>query len=184
MKRYLITDPKYYGNTPQQARDNLQNVLDKHHVDMVCFRDKHAPNFLELAVACVETCYDNNIFDVYINGDIGVAFKSNAKGVHLTSTQFDEIARAKDLGLETIISTHTVQEIELAIENKADCITYSPIFFTPNKGTPKGVEELHQVVKNYSIPIIALGGIVTQEQIDLIEQKGVHGFASIRYFIK
>ena len=61
-------------------------------------------------------------------------------------------------------------------------ITFSPIFHSPNKGEPKGVEELKRVAFLLSIPVIALGGIVTQKQIGLSKQSGAKGFASIRWF--
>jgi len=61
-------------------------------------------------------------------------------------------------------------------------ITFSPIFTTPNKGEPKGIEVLREVISSLEIAVIALGGIVEQEQIKLCEEAGAFGFASIRYF--
>jgi thiamine-phosphate pyrophosphorylase len=82
-----------------------------------------------------------------------------------------------------VISCHNEKDIKNAIEQKADFITYSPIFPTPNKGEPKGLEELEKIVKRYPINIIALGGIISNEQIKELEKTGVYGFASIRYFV-
>lgn len=62
-------------------------------------------------------------------------------------------------------------------------VTYSPIFTTPNKGTPKGCEELEKIVQSVDIPVIALGGIISEQQIDQIKSTKASGFASIRYFI-
>jgi thiamine-phosphate pyrophosphorylase len=62
-------------------------------------------------------------------------------------------------------------------------VTYSPIFVTPNKGKAKGCEELFQVVQKVKIPVIALGGIISDEHIKQIELTGASGFASIRYFL-
>lgn len=81
-----------------------------------------------------------------------------------------------------IISTHTLSEAKEADALGADMITFSPIFNTPNKGEPKGTETLKSVISKLSIPVIALGGIVSKEQIDLCENAGAFGFASIRYF--
>ena len=44
-------------------------------------------------------------------------------------------------------------------------------------------EKIEKVVKKYSIDIIALGGIISNEQIKELEKTGVYGFASIRYFV-
>ncbi|VAY87615.1 Thiamine monophosphate synthase [hydrothermal vent metagenome] len=61
-------------------------------------------------------------------------------------------------------------------------VTYSPIFQTPNKGEPKGCEQLAKIVKEVDIPIIALGGIIDQKKVEDIKKTNVKGFASIRYF--
>ncbi|MDY0117717.1 MAG: thiamine phosphate synthase, partial [Sulfurimonadaceae bacterium] len=68
------------------------------------------------------------------------------------------------------------------IEEGADAITYSPIFETPNKGEPKGIEALQHVIKKYPIKIFALGGIVESSHVIDVEKSGAYGFASIRYF--
>ena len=38
-------------------------------------------------------------------------------------------------------------------------------------------------MSQYDIPIIALGGIITKDQIKLLEDINCYGFASIRYFL-
>jgi thiamine-phosphate pyrophosphorylase len=102
--------------------------------------------------------------------------------VHLTSNQFSDIKKAKELGLFVVISTHSFSEIELAIKLGANAVTFSPIFPTPNKGEPKGVEALKEAVKKFDIKIIALGGIVSQKEIKEVKKANPWGFASIRYF--
>ena len=79
--------------------------------------------------------------------------------------------------------TNDIKDIENAINQKADAITYSPIFETPNKGEPKGLEELERVIKKYDIDIIALGGIVSGAQINELSTINSYGFASIRYYV-
>ncbi|MBR2148512.1 MAG: thiamine phosphate synthase, partial [Campylobacter sp.] len=78
--------------------------------------------------------------------------------------------------------THNIKEIELANQYGADFITFSPIFATPNKGEPKGLEALKEAVKISKAKVIALGGIVSKEHIDKVMSFGAVGFASIRYF--
>ena len=118
-----------------------------------------------------------------MHGDYTRANTLKADGVHLTSTQFDVIPDAKALGLYVIISTHTHDEALKAQELGADAITYSPIFASPNKGEPKGLEDLKEIVAKIRVPIFALGGITTQEHINAVSTTGAYGFASIRYFI-
>jgi len=85
--------------------------------------------------------------------------------------------------LYVIISTHTHEEALKAQTLGADAITYSPIFPSPNKGEPKGLEDLKEIVDKIEIPIFALGGITTEEQVNTVLATGAYGFASIRYFI-
>ena len=184
MIKYLITDPKYYTNDEKKFEEILINVLDKHQIKITCFRDKESSNFKELAKIFIKICKEKDIKKILLNGDYLLAHKLNATGVHLTSTQFDDILKAKELGLYVIISCHTFEDIQKAIDYKADEVTYSPIFETPNKGTPKGIEVLKEAIDKYNnINIIALGGIINEKQIEQISKTKAYGIASIRYFV-
>ncbi len=183
MLKYLITDPKYYTNNPKTFKDILSKALKNKKVDIACFRDKISPNFEELAEIFVKACKESNIQNILINSNISLALKLETNGIHLTSTQFDKIQMVKDNNLFVIISCHTHNDIQKAIDNGADMVTYSPIFSTPNKGEPKGCEDLRETIDKFNIPVIALGGIISQEQIKQIASTNAKGFASIRYFI-
>ncbi len=184
MIKYLITDPKYYTNNEKEFEKILINVLDKQQIDIACFRDKESANFEDLAKIFIKVCKEKDVKKILLNGDLLLAHKLNATGVHLTSTQFDEIQKAKKLGLYVIISCHTFEDIQKAIDYQADAVTYSPIFETPNKGIPKGIEALEEVINKYPIiNIIALGGIIDETQIEQISKTKAYGIASIRYFV-
>lgn len=178
IKSYLITDPLLFGNTPKTLRASLTRALEKHSPDLVCLRDKTAKNYEALAreVMAIE-----EEFRLLLHGDVDLAVKLGAFGVHLSASQFHEIARAKEAGLFVIASTHSYEEALAAME--ADAITYSPIFFSPNKGIPKGLEDLKEITGKINTKIFALGGILSSEQIRQVEACGVYGFASIRYFL-
>lgn len=182
IKSYLITDPVFYGSNADSLEGALDVVLSHTLPDFVLLRDKQTSDYSNLAQTFVTVCRDYNIPKVLLHGDYTLAHELKADGVHLTSTQFDAIPLAKDLGLFVIISTHTHEEALKAQELGTDAITYSPVFASPNKGEPKGLEDLKEIVDKIRVPIFALGGIVTQEQITAVEECGVYGFASIRYF--
>lgn len=184
LKQYLITDPKYYSNNENLFRKNLTRVLKNKKVDIACFRDKESDNFENLAEIFVQTCKDFNIKEILINGDYHLASKLKATGVHLTSTQFNEIKEAKKLDLYVIISCHTFNDIEKALNAYCNAVTFSPIFDTPNKGEAKGITALKEAINLYDdIDIFALGGIVKKEHVEKISKTKAYGFASIRYFI-
>ena len=185
MKSYLITDPKYFSNNLNTFENKLNNTIQENNIDFICFRDKESANYKELAEIFVKVSKQNNIKNIYINTHINLSHSLNITGVHLTSKQFDKIPYSKSMGLKVIISCHNEIDINKAIENKADYITYSPIFDTPNKGDEKGITNLDMIVEKYSsTKIFALGGIISEEHINLIKSVNAYGFASIRYFIK
>ena len=171
MKSYLIT----------ASVDKLAQQLQKYRVDFALYRDKQTPNYEQEARKFVALCKEFPILKPFIHQDVALA-KELGTGIHLTSTQFDKIQKAKELGLEVIISTHTHAEVFQAQKLGADYVTYSPIFASPNKGEPKGIEDLKNLIEKVDIKVFALGGLVTQKQIKEVDDAKAYGFASIRYF--
>jgi len=182
MYKYLITSKEFYTDTPVAFRNILSEQFKKHMPEYALYRDKSNPNYEIQAGDFVEVCNQFENIKSFIHGDADLAKELNAVGVHLTSTQFDKIQYAKSLGLEVIVSTHTHDEVLNAEKLGANAVTYSPIFASPGKGEPKGIENLKELLKKCSIKVFALGGIVEEEQIKQIEETKAYGFASIRYF--
>jgi thiamine-phosphate pyrophosphorylase len=176
MISYAITDPSTLDFNYLER--DLKRFSQK--ASMIVYRDNPTPHYNMNAKVFIENAKS---FDkVLLHGDYLLAKKLGATGVHLKSTQFDDIIKSKKLGLFTVISTHTLAEALKAQELGADMATFSPIFETPNKGLPVGLEMLKSVTSKVNIPVLALGGILTQEQISACEKSGASGFASIRYF--
>ncbi len=182
MKKYLITSRKHYTDTPALFRSVLQESLKKHLPDFVLYRDKKTLHYTMQAEHFLDVCKNFYGLKAFLHQDYNLANKLGATGVHLTSRQFNDIPLAKDLGLEVIISTHTHNEVHIAEAMGVDYVTYSPIFFTPSKGEPKGVDDLAEIVAMADIDIFALGGIIGDKEVKSLQESGVFGFASIRYF--
>ncbi len=176
MIKYAISDPKFYSNLDYAFNHFFR--LKK--ADMILFRDKISHNYDDLAAKFIK--FRSNNLKFLAQNDINLVCKLGFDGIHFSS---DSIHLLKDTpkNLIKIASTHNIQEIELANQYGADFITFSPVFSTPNKGEPKGLELLEEVVKISTSKVIALGGIVSKEQIDSVMRCGVAGFASIRYFV-
>jgi len=175
MLSYAITDPKYFNI------NQIESISKKS--DMILFRDKNSKNYKLDAKEFVQKAKNYNFDKILIHQDIKLAKELKADGVHLTSSQFHKITEAKKLNLFVIISTHSILEAIDAQNLGADMMTYSPIFSTPNKGKPVGLKMLKTLTNKISIPVIALGGIISKEHIELSKKSGASGFASIRYFI-
>ena len=182
MKKYLITSREFYTDTPAVFRSILQEQLKKHFPDFVLYRDKQNPHYATQADHFLDVCKNFQGLKAFLHQDYDLAAKLGASGVHLTSKQFDDIPKAKELGLEVIISTHTHDEVHIAEAMGADYVTYSPIFATPGKGEPKGVADLMDINSRTDIDIFALGGIISNKEVSQLQESGVFGFASIRYF--
>jgi len=157
-------------------------LIQKHKPSYIVYRDKENKNYKTDAKSFVENCKTIDTLRCFLHQDIELASELNADGVHLTSLQFNKIKYAKSKSLEVIISAHSLDEVKKAQELGADAVTYSPIFYTPNKGEPKGLEDLKTVVNSVDIKVFALGGIVSRKEIEEVENTGAYGFASIRYF--
>ncbi|MFT5662431.1 MAG: thiamine-phosphate pyrophosphorylase [Sulfurimonas sp.] len=183
MKKYLITSPELYTDTPSIFRKILHKQFGIHRPEYALYRDKSNPNYEGQASHFVEVCKQSENIKSFIHQKVDLAKELNATGVHLTSLQFGEIIRAKAQGLEVIISTHTYAEVLQAQKLGADAVTYSPVFTSPNKGKPKGLEDLKELITKCNIKVFALGGIIKQEQLRLFKDIEIYGFASIRYFV-
>jgi thiamine-phosphate pyrophosphorylase len=176
MIAYAITDPSTL------RFNTLENDLRRFskHADMIVYRDIQTSSYEKYASLFLSAA--KGFKKVLLHSDYQLAHNLGADGVHLKSTQIDKIQNAKRLDLFVVVSTHTKEEVLKAEALGSDMVTLSPIFYTPNKGLPLGLEKLSEIVSEVSIPVIALGGVLADEQIENCIESGATGFASIRYF--
>lgn len=175
MIKYAISDPKFYSNLDYA----FNNFIKLKEANMLLFRDKSSNNYNSIAQEFIKFRSNNKKF--LLQNDINLACKLGFDGIHFSSN-FIHLLKDTPSNLIKIASTHNIKEIELANQYGADFITFSPIFATPNKGEPKGLEALKEAVKISKAKVIALGGIMSAEQICAVMKCDVAGFASIRYF--
>jgi len=150
--------------------------------DILVYRDKQNPNYAMDAKRFLDEAKKYSFQQVLLHNSIDLASALKADGVHLSSDRLEEVMKAKKKELFVVVSTHSIEEAQKAQILGADMVTFSPVFDTPGKGKAVGLEKLAEVTFAISIPVIALGGILTPAQIDACEQAGAKGFASIRYF--
>jgi len=178
MIAYAITDPTTLDFNALEC--DLERFSQ--HASMIVYRDTKNPHYADHASLFMATA--KGFEKVLLHSDYLLAKSLNADGIHLKSTQFSDIKKAKELGLFVVVSTHTLEEALEAEILGADMVTMSPIFYSPNKGKVMGIDTLKMVVSQVKIPVIALGGILTSQEVDSCENAGAKGFASIRYFTK
>lgn len=121
--------------------------------------------------------------NLIINDRFDITLAVEADGVHLgwQSLPFPVVRRL--VGAERLIgvSTHNREEALQAQSWGADYITFGPVFDTPSKAgllKPTGVEEIHKLKKEIHIPVVALGGINTNN-VESVLQSGANGIAVI-----
>ena len=178
MIAYAISDPSTLNFNTLETSIRGFSI----NADIIVYRDKFTNIYAENASIFIAEARKHSFKKILLHTDYQLAYRLGADGIHLKSTQQNDIVIAKRLGLFVVISTHTLKEVLRAESLGADMVTFSPIFSTPNKGKPKGIKELKRVVSMTTISLIALGGILTKEQILLCQENGAEGFASIRWF--
>ncbi|MBT9537507.1 MAG: thiamine phosphate synthase [Nitrospirae bacterium] len=112
-----------------------------------------------------------------VNDYADIAIAVNADGVHLGQDDLPLKEARKILGKEKIIgiSTHSIEQAIAAEAGGADYIGFGPIFHTETKdaGKPKGIAALREIKKIIKIPVVAIGGIKTENLKSVIDADAV-----------
>jgi thiamine-phosphate pyrophosphorylase len=117
-----------------------------------------------------------------INDRLDVALACGADGVHLPSNR-PPVSTYRSIvppGFIISVACHTQGDVERAAGEGADFAVLAPIFATPGKGPPIGLDAL-QRASRVGVPVLALGGI-TPENAALCRDAGAAGIAAIRLF--
>lgn len=166
---------------------NLVKIAVQAKISLVQIREKNlsARNVFRLASEAAKLA-KNSETKILVNDRADIAVAAEADGVHLTaeSLSAETIRRNFRRNFIVGVSTHALEEAVNAEKQGADFATFSPIFATPNKREPKGLDELRKVCENLKpFPIIALGGI-DESNYESVLQAGAKGFAAIRFLNK
>lgn len=184
---YLITDGAMTAeNFLRQKSQTLEliKIAVQSEVSLIQIREKKltARLIFEFAREAQEMTR-NTRTKLLVNDRADIALAANADGVHLTSCSLSCRIIRENFPENFIIgvSTHSVAEVEEARKRMANFVTFSPIFPTPGKSEPQGIENLRETcekVKPFSV--VALGGIGA-DNISKVLKAGASGFAAIRF---
>lgn len=119
-----------------------------------------------------------------INDRLDVAQALDAAGVHLAGHSLSPSHARRVLGPDKLlgVSTHSLRDARQVMREGVDFIVFGPVFDTPSKrpyGAPQGLQRLAEVVAHVTCPVIAIGGIDT-DNLPRVLQTGAHGVAMIR----
>lgn len=177
---YAVTD-RMWLNERRLAQDVEKALLGG--ATFVQLREKDASfeQFIEQAKEVKEVCAKYNVPFV-INDNIEVALAVDADGVHVGQSDMEAGSVREKLGKDKIIgvSTRTVEEALLAQERGADYLGVGAMFQTSTKLDAADVtfEELTDICKAVEIPVVAIGGI-SSNNVAKLTGTGIDGVAVV-----
>jgi len=184
---YLITDSANFG--AKRCAEVIEEILSgiPEHTLFVQMREKELSGLgqFEFARILREITGRYGAF-LFINDRIDIAIAVNADGVHLGQTAITPLEARGIFNGFIGYSTHSIDEVRKANAEKADFITFGPVFETPSKlkyGKPAGTDSLRRAVKAAEMPVYAIGGIKLSN-IARLAESGIRGIACISALLK
>ena len=150
---------------------------------IIQLRDKHhgKGELLAIAQKVRDLCHKSDTLFI-INDHLDIALGADADGLHIGQADLPLMAARKELPVDKIIgcSTATLNQALKAEAEGADYIAVGSIFPSPTKGstTAIGIEQLCQIRQAISIPIVAIGGI-NSDNISQVIAAGANSAAVI-----
>ncbi|MEA2105027.1 MAG: thiamine phosphate synthase, partial [Candidatus Cloacimonadota bacterium] len=175
---YLIIDGGFTDKFGEIAE-----LAVKHRIRIIQYRHKNAshPEMLKNAKK-IATITENTDTLFIMNDNLQVALESGADGLHIGQSDIAYTEARKHLPEKIIgVSSINLIQSQKAENNRADYLGIGPVFATTTKlDTPPaiGTKKLSELVKNISIPIVAIGGINLNNAFEVL-QTGVSGIAVI-----
>jgi thiamine-phosphate pyrophosphorylase len=160
----------------------LIGVAVEEKVALIQIREKSldARRLFKLVQAAVEITRGSDS-RLLVNDRADVATAAGAQGVHLTSRSIPASV-IKRIFPQLIIgvSVHDADEAAEARDEGADFSLFGPVFATPGKDKPAGLDGLETVCRDIGdFPIIAVGGVDHTNSSEVLKA-GAAGFAAIR----
>ncbi len=154
-------------------------------VDILQMREKNKSG-QELAAAGKDLsalCREKGVTFI-VNDDPILAMRVNADGVHLGQDDIERfsIEKARDIlgrGRMIGISTHSLDQFNMANNEDVDYIAFGPIFPTKTKNYHIGTGDIGKVLDTARRPVFFIGGI-NLSNIDEVLAEGAKNIALIR----
>jgi len=154
-------------------------------VQLVQYRNKIANNTVKLEQATLlsNLCHEFNT-PLIINDDLDLAIKVGADGVHLGIEDITVVEARRRLGPEKIIGASCYNQLRYAIEAEncgADYVAFGSFYASSTKpgAVSAPISLLCQAKQHLQIPVVAIGGIDSENIVELI-YKGADAIAVSR----
>ena len=170
---YGITSVKTIGQ--QRFFKLLDNQISKG-LKFIQIREKELPR-LEVETITkqiIEKCVSRGVI-VVVNSDMTLAKQLGANGVHLSATMLRLLKTRPDFEW-CGASCHSLLDLRKAADLKLDFVVLGAVLKTASHPhtRPIGWDEFKKMVKNFSLPVYAIGGMKC-EILDHAKKNGAHG---------
>lgn len=149
-------------------------------VEMIQIREKDLParDLLDLTCKIRDLALGTKT-QVLVNDRLDIALAARINGVHLPANGLPA-ARVRPFVPVLGVSTHSLEEAIAAEQAGVDYVIFGPVFETPGKNAV-GPETLRSVTAAVRIPVLAIGGM-TSQNASMAMDAGAAGIAAIRMF--
>lgn len=178
MMLYVIPDP---GASLSLTEQTEKAVIGGATTIQLRSKDMSGIELYNTACQISRICRDRNVIFI-VNDRVDIALASGADGVHLGQSDLPCKAVRKIVPEDFIvgISARTVEEALQAERDGADYLGCGAIFATGSKSDAIviGPDDLKQITRTVSIPVVAIGGISTDNAPEAF-RSGADGIAVI-----
>lgn len=168
-------------STGQQSMETFVRIISEihNHVDAIHIREKGWTAKELVYVIQILVTKGVPLEKIMVNDRVDVAYSMKTGGVQLGYRSID-VSLVKKAFPSLLIgsSVHTVNEAIEAQRKGADYLLYGHIYPTLSKRgqEPKGLRNLREVIRNVSLPVIAIGGITPKNTKEILAT-GAKGIA-------
>lgn len=184
---YLITEGNLTADNFDEKKNRILVIIKtavEKNISLIQVREKNltAKLIFSLASQAAKITKKSNT-KLLVNDRADIALAAKADGVQLTenSVSAEIIRHAFPKNFIIGVSAHSIAGAEKAKTQGADFVTFSPVFASPGKDAPQGLEKLKEVCEKLKpFPVLALGGI-DETNYESVLKSGASGFAAIRF---
>jgi len=174
---------------PELSYEEIAKICVRQNIRMIQLREKHLTDreIIEAGKRIKSITAGTNTLLV-INDRVDLALAAGADVLHLGQDDLPVEEARKIAGdrLKIGLSTHSIEQVREALEQKPDYIGFGPVYPTNAKARPDapvGVEMLKEVLSFANIPVVAIGGIFP-ENMDEVLAAGAKNIALVRHFMQ